>query len=111
MVLERERFAVPQFFWPLVAYAALTLVSAAFSPEPRVSLLPCKQMVLFLIVPLVYRFATGAKATMMVTIIVSFAAASAAVGIFQYGIFTTTTSASVQGTLRHYMTYSGLLMR
>ena len=30
----RERFEVPRFFWPLLAYAALTLVSAAFSPQP-----------------------------------------------------------------------------
>ena len=111
IVLERERVAVPQFFWPLVAYAALTLVSAAFSPEPRVSLLPCKQMVLFLMIPLVYRFATGRRATMMVTIIVSFAAASAAVGIFQYGILHyDNLHQRPQGTLGHYMTYSGLLM-
>ena len=111
IVLERERLAVPQFFWPLVTYAALTLVSAAFSPEPRVSLLPCKQMVLFLIVPRVYRFATGARAPIMVTVIVSFAAASAAVGIFQYGILHyDNLHQRPQGTLGHYMTYSGLLM-
>jgi len=111
VVLERERLAVPLFFWPLVAYAALTLVSAAFSPEPRLSLLACKQMVLFLMVPLVYRFATGTKATLMVTIIVSFAAASAAVGIFQYGILHyDNLGQRPQGTLGHYMTYSGLLM-
>jgi len=111
VVLERERLAVPQFFWPLAAYAAVTLVSAAFSPEPRVSLLPCKQMVLFLIVPLVYRFATGLRAPIMVTVIVSFAAASAAVGIFQYGILHyDNLHQRPQGTLGHYMTYSGLLM-
>ena len=111
IVLERERLAVPQFFWPLAAYAAVTLVSAAFSPEPRVSLLPSKQMVLFLMVPLVYRFATGARAPIMVTVIVSFAAASAAVGIFQYGILHyDNLHQRPQGTLGHYMTYSGLLM-
>src|SRR2546422_1430982 len=111
IVLERERLALPQFFWPLVAYAAVTLVSAACSPEPRVSLLPCKQMVLFLMIPLVYRFATGARAPMMVTVIVSFAAASAAVGIFQYGILHyDNLHQRPQGTLGHYMTYSGLLM-
>src|SRR2546426_2121721 len=111
IVLERERLALPQLFWPLVAYDAVTLVSAACSPEPRVSLLPCKQMVLFLMIPLVYRFATGARAPMMVTVIVSFAAASAAVGIFQYGILHyDNLHQRPQGTLGHYMTYSGLLM-
>ena len=111
IVLGHEPVAVPQFFWPLVAYAAVTLVSTAFSPEPRVSLLPCKQMVLFLIVPLVYRFATGPRAAMMVTVILSFAAASAAIGIFQYGILHyDNLGQRPQGTLGHYMTYSGLLM-
>ena len=111
IVLEPEPVAVPRFFWPLVPYAVVTLVSAAFSPEPRVSLLPCKQMVLFLIIPLVYRFATGPRATMMVTVILSFAAASAAVGIFQFGILHyDNLQARPQGTLGHYMTYSGLLM-
>src|SRR5919201_6938162 len=65
ILVNRERIQVPAFFWALAAYAAVTLVSAAFSPEPRVSLVDCKQLVLFLIVPLVYRFITGPRATTM----------------------------------------------
>src|SRR5919201_6081233 len=65
ILVHRERSTVPAFFWALAAYAAVTLVSAAFSPEPRVSLVDCKQLVLFLIVPLVYRFITGPRATTM----------------------------------------------
>lgn len=111
LVVDRERFSAPYVFWPLVAYAAATLVSTAFSPDPRVSLLPCKQMVLFLLVPLVYRFAAGTRATLMVTVIVTFAAASAAVGIVQYAILHyDNLGQRPQGTLGHYMTYSGLLM-
>ena len=111
LIAERERPGVPRFFWPLVAYAAATLVSTAFSPQPSVSLLACKQMVLFLIVPVVYRFATGARAAMLVTVILSSAALSAAVGIFQYGILHYDhLGQRPQGTLGHYMTYSGLLM-
>src|ERR1019366_4690451 len=103
--------AVPAFFWPLLAYAGATLVSAAFSPEPRVSLIDCKQLVLFLLVPLVYRFMTGSRATTMVTVILSFAAVSAAFGIFQYAILHyDNLGRRPQGTLGHYMTYSGLLM-
>src|SRR5690242_9208025 len=60
IVLDRERVEAPRFTAPLLVYVALTLVSTAFSPDPRVSLMACKQMVLFLTVPLVYRFATGA---------------------------------------------------
>jgi O-antigen ligase len=108
---RHERIAVPAFFWPLLAYAGATLVSAAFSPEPRVSLIDCKQLVLFLLVPLVYRFVTGSRATTMVTVILSFAAVSAAFGIFQYAILHyDNLGQRPQGTLGHYMTYSGLLM-
>ena len=111
LAMRRERFAVPRFFWPLLLYAAATLVSTAFSPEPLVSLLPDKQMVLFLVVPLVYTFVTGPRASTMVTVVVSCAAASAAIGIFQYGILHyDNLGQRPQGTLGHYMTYSGLLM-
>jgi len=71
----------------------------------------CKQMVLFLLVPLVYRFARSSNAQTMVTIIVSFAGAAAAVGIFEYGVLHyDNLGHRPQGTLGHYMTYSGLLM-
>lgn len=110
-ILDRERVEVPRFFWLLVAYAGITLVSAAVSPDLRVSLSACKQMVLFLIVPLVYRLAIGTRGASMITVIISCAAASAAVGIFQYAILRYDyLQQRPQGTLGHYMTYSGLLM-
>src|SRR5712691_8159467 len=59
LVARHERFSAPRIFWPLAAYAAITVVSATFSPEPRISLVDCKQLVLFLIVPLAYRFLDG----------------------------------------------------
>jgi len=111
VVVRHERIDVPRMFWPLVAYAGWTLVSTAFSPDPRVSLMACKQMVLFLIVPLTYRFATGSRAGMLMTVVLTCAAASAAVGIFQYGILHyDNLGRRAQGTLGHYMTYSGLLV-
>ena len=111
LATRAERFAVPRFFWPLMLYAAATLVSTAFSPQPLVSLHPDKQMVLFLIVPLVCTFVTSERASTMVTVVVSCAAASAAIGIFQYGILHyDNLGQRPQGTLGHYMTYSGLLM-
>jgi O-antigen ligase len=111
LVTRHERFAVPSFFWPLVFYGVWTLVSTAFSPDPRASLLESKQLVLLLIVPIVYRFATGNRAVTMTTVILSFAAVSAAFGIFQYAILHhDDLGQRAQGTLGHYMTYSGLLM-
>jgi O-antigen ligase len=111
VILDRETIEVPRFAWPLGVYAAVTFVATAFSPDPRTSLMADKQMVLFLLVPLVYRFVTGPRASTMVTVIVSFAAVSAAVGIVQYGILRyDNLGQRPLGTLGHYMTYSGLLM-
>ncbi len=111
IVGRRERIEVPRFFWPLAVLAGLTLVSAAFSPQPRVSFADSKQLVLFLIVPLTYRFLRGNRGITLTTVIVSVGAASAVFGIFQYGILHyDQLGLRPRGTLGHYMTYSGLLM-
>jgi O-antigen ligase len=111
LIVRRERFEAPSFFWPLVAYGGATLVSAALSPDPRTSLIDCKQLVLLLLVPLVYRFVNGSKPHTLLTIVVTCAAVSAVFGIVQYGILHyDNLGQRPQGTLGHWMTYSGLLM-
>lgn len=111
LVMRREPFAVPAVFWPLLLYAGITLVSAVFSIDPGTSLLASKQLVLYALVPVVYRFARGASAPTVVTVILTCGAASAVIGIAQYGIFHyDNLGQRPQGLLGHYMTYSGLLM-
>ena len=111
IVVRHERVEVPTFFYPLLAYAGWTLVSAAFSSDPRSSFTDCKQLALFLIVPATYRLVHSTKTTTLVTVIMSVGAVTAAVGIFQYGLLHyDQLSQRPQGTLGHYMTYSGLLM-
>ncbi|HEV3141373.1 MAG TPA: O-antigen ligase family protein, partial [Vicinamibacterales bacterium] len=110
IVVRRERFEAPAFFWPLLAYAGATLVSAAFSPNPRVSIVDSKQLVLFVLVPLTYRF-VGSRGSTLATVIITCAAISAAFGIFQYGIFHYDwLGQRPRGFLGHYMTFSGMLM-
>jgi O-antigen ligase len=111
MVVDHEPFEVPRFFWPLVVYGALTLVSAAFSPQPWTSFVDCKQLVLFSLVPITYRFAGGSKGQSLTLVVVTFAAISAAIGIFEYAfLHYDHLNQRPPGTLGHYMTYSGLLM-
>jgi O-antigen ligase len=110
VISRRERVEVPAFFWPLLAYGAATLVSSAFSPKPLISFVDCKQLSLFLIVPLVYRFVAGNRGPALITLILSAGAISAAIGIFQYGVLHYDLQYRPRGTLGHYMTFSGLLM-
>ena len=111
LVVRRERFEAPSFFRPLLVYAGATLVSAALSPDPRASLIDSRQLVLLLIVPITYRFMTGTRGHTLITVVVTCAAVSAVFGIVQYGILHyDNLGRRPQGTLGHWMTYSGLLM-
>ena len=111
VVVHRERVSVPSFFWPLLAYAAWTLVSAFFSIDSRTSFIDSKQLVLFAIVPMAYRLLRGEQALTAVDVIISVAALSAAIGIVQFGILKWDDLAQrPKGSLGLYMTYSGQLM-
>jgi O-antigen ligase len=108
---ERRRIEMPAMFVPLIAYAGATLVSTVFSSDPRVSLMACKQLVLFLLVPAVYQLARGRRASAVVTVIIVVGAASATLGILQYAVMGYDNLARrPHGVMGHYMTYSGLLM-
>lgn len=111
LISHRERVAGPAMLWPLVTYAALTIISAAASLDPATSLVDAKEILLFLIVPVVYRFARGPRASTIANIIISVGAVTAVVGIVQYGILEyDSLGQRPLGSMGHYMTYSGLLM-
>jgi O-antigen ligase len=110
-ITRGERLEAPAFFWPLVVYAACTLASAGFSLDPEVSFTDCKQLVLLMLVPITYDLARGARANSVLTVALTIGAASAFYGIVQYGVLNFDgLGRRPQGTLSHWMTYSGTLM-
>jgi O-antigen ligase len=111
LLRDRTWPAAPRFFMPLLGYAGATLVASAFSLDPLASVVDSKQLVLLLIVPAVYHIARGENATRVIDVIISIGAASAALGLIQYGVLHyDNLGQRPQGALSHYMTYSGLLM-
>jgi O-antigen ligase len=107
----KAQLAAPAFFRPLLVYAVFTLVATVFSVDPRVSLADDKQLLLLLIVPAVYEIARGARARTVVHLVITVGAAAAVYGIVQYGILHyDNLGQRPQGSMGHYMTYSGLLM-
>jgi O-antigen ligase len=111
LVRDRARPRAPVFFTALVAYAGLTLLSAAFSIDPIAGLVDSRQLLLLLIVPAVYDLARGGRAHTVADVIITVGAVSAAYGIVQYGILHfDSLGQRPRGTLGHYMTYSGTLM-
>ena len=100
-----------RFAWPLVGYALWTLLSAGVSRDPSISVPDTKQLVLFLLVPVVFEFARGPRARTLATVALSIGAASAFIGVVQYGLLNyDNLGRRPQGTLSHWMTYSGTLM-
>jgi hypothetical protein len=71
IVRGETRFEAPAFFVPLGAYALLTLVSAAFSVDPPSSFRDSRQLLLFLMVPMVARFARGARAMRTLDVVIA----------------------------------------
>ena len=111
VIRNGERIEVPRMFWPLLAYAGWTLVSAAFSVDPSVSWPDTKQLLLFLIVPIAYRLFQGGRSLTVVDVVITVGALHAIYGVVQYGIFNyDNLGRRVQGFLSHYMTYSGVIM-
>ena len=111
LIRKEYRLDAPAFFLPLAVYAGLTLVSAAFSDNPTASVVDSKQLVLFLIVPVVAHFARGDRATRVLDVIIAVGSVGALYGILQYYVLGyDNLDARPVGPLSHWMTYSGVLM-
>jgi O-antigen ligase len=111
LVIEGRRPSAPRWAIPLVLYGAWTLLSALLSADPRTSVVDCKQLVLFLIIPLTYEIVDEASALPLTTIILAAGACSALVGIGQYSILHyDNLGQRPRGTLGLSLTFSGLMM-
>ena len=107
----RRRFHAPAFFLPLVLYAVWTLVATVFSRDPSISLAANKELLLLLVVPMTMGLLWGPRAERALDVLISVGAAVAVVGVYQYTLLNyDTLGQRPQGTLSHYMTYSGVLM-
>jgi O-antigen ligase len=110
-IQRRARVVLPKFWLPLALYGAVTLVSAVFSNDPRASIIDCKQLVLFLMVPLVASVARGERAPLTLNVVMALGAAGAMVGVVEFLLLgQDTLDKRPMGLLSHYMTYSGVLM-
>ena len=103
-------FKVPGFFWALLALMAWSLVSAAMSADPIYSLERARQFLLFLVVPITMRLATGNRAGRVIDVIIALGSLSAIIGIVQWTALGYDDSHRPRGALGHWMTYSGILM-
>lgn len=110
LVTKKLKFEIPRFFWPLVIYALLSLISSFRSVNVEVSLIDSKDLLLFLVVPITYMGLREEKnlnlgnlalmASVWISILYS---------LFSH-FFVPTQSQRITGFMGHYMTQAGLLL-
>jgi O-antigen ligase len=110
LIKKEKSFLFPSFFWGIIAYSALSLVSAIFSVNPEISLGASKQLLYFLVVPIVY---TGFRKTIEIKRANIALLVSAYIAIF-FSLFYHFTKAApgerIAGFMGHYMTQAGVLL-
>jgi O-antigen ligase len=107
---KQIKISFPPFFWGIIVYCALSILASFFSVNPGVSLIDSKDLLLFLIIPIVY---LGLQQTKDMNRANLALLASAYVSIF-YSLFTCVFKAvpgeRVQGFMGHYMTQAGVML-
>ena len=110
LIKEKQKFTFPTFFWPLVAYSGLSLVSVAFSVNPKVSLRDSKELLLFILVPLIYTSFQKAENLKKVNLaLLASAYISSIYSVYLY-IFKTQYWQRVSGFMGQPMTQAGLFL-
>ena len=115
LFLQKKRtFAAPAFFWPLLAYVALSLVATAFSKSVPLSLSDDKGMLIFLAVPIFFAAFTRADEFGLPYAALLFSAVLSAVYAIGYFFIefkgTLDTAHRVRAFMSHYMTQGGVCL-
>ncbi|HDZ25839.1 hypothetical protein LCGC14_1804630 [marine sediment metagenome] len=110
LIREKQKFTFPSFFWPLLVYAALSLVSSFLSVNPEVSLKDSKELLLFLIIPIVYTGFYGEKVLKKANLaLLASGYLSCLYSLFYY-FFRSSPGGRVSGFMGQAMTQGGLLL-
>lgn len=110
LVQKRQRIVFPSFFWALIAYALLSLISSFFSVNAAISLKDSRELLLFLVVPFGFMGLDERKdlRRAFLAFLVS-GCASILYSLYQY-FFLAAPGERITGFMGHYMTQAGLLL-
>ncbi len=109
LIVEKRHFSAPTFFIPLLTYSALSLVSSAFSVNAAVSFLDCRELVLYLMIPVAYMSLRGLRDVRRANYAVFASAAVSILYTFYREFFNSAPEERIKGFMGHYMTQAGLL--
>ncbi len=109
---KKRRFEAPGFFWPLLVYVGWSLLAAAASTNPAVSLAASRKMLIFLIVPIIpaaFPSLRSLKFPIWAIFGSGLAASIYGLAYFYFKARTAVEPVRIRGFMGHYMTQAGLL--
>jgi O-antigen ligase len=109
LIVEKRRFASPTFFIPLLAYMALSLLSSAYSVNAAVSFRDCREMALYLMIPVAYMSFRRLRDVRRANYAVFASAAVSILYAVYRALFKAGPEERIMGFMGHYMTQAGLL--
>ncbi|MQY60554.1 hypothetical protein GH153_01770, partial [bacterium] len=110
LIREKQKFTFPSFFWPILIYAALSLVSSFLSVNPELSLKDSRELLLFLIIPIVYTGFYGEKVLKKANLALLASAYLSGLYSLFYFFFKPSPGGRISGFMGQVMTQGGLLL-
>jgi len=111
LIRKEQKFSFPSFFWPIIAYVILSLVSSFLSVNSKLSFKDDRELLLFLIVPIVYAGFYEEKTLKRANLaLLASAYISCSYSIYYFFAKFQGTGYHVPGFMGQVMTQGGLLM-
>ncbi|MFC2169233.1 O-antigen ligase family protein [Acidobacteriota bacterium] len=110
LIKEKQKPLVPSFFWSLSGYALLSLVSSFFSVNPEISLKDSRELLLFLLVPIVFTGFSTEKILKKANLALLASAILSCIYSFFHLAIKNGLNERLSGFMGHYMTQAGLLL-
>ena len=111
LLLQKKRWlAFPSFFWPLLVYAWLSLVSSIYSVNTEISFKDSRELLLYVLILIVFTaFTRRDDIELLFVALLGSGFINTAYSI-AYFIFKANPGQRVKGFMGHYMTQAGLLI-
>lgn len=110
LIRQRQKPLFPSFFWPLLLYSLLSLISSILSVDPEISLKDSRELLLFLIVPIVYLGFERGKTLFWTHRALLASGYTSLIYTLFYFLFRSYPGERITGFMGHYMTQAGLLL-
>jgi len=110
LIRKKQKLIFPSFFWPLIFYAVLSLVSSFLSVNPEASLKDSKELLLFLVVPIVYIGFSEEKMLKKANLALLASAYLSCLYSLFYFFFKASPGERIAGFMGQVMTQGGLLL-